>query len=103
MKGTHFLKIYYYQALLSINFKNVRIDFESAEENMKKYGSVLMKQLPEKTTAFLKLLCTEYRPQGEPLVDEKGVAVPAKAAKPGNSKLKYLPSFHVRPQKGYVF
>ncbi len=66
----------------TINFAD-RIDFESADENMKKYGSVLMKHLPEKTTAFLKLLCTEYRPQGELLVDEAGDAVPAKAAKPG--------------------
>ncbi len=66
----------------TINFAD-RIDFESADENMKKYGSVLMKHLPEKTTAFLKLLCTEYRPQGELLVDEGGDAVPAKAAKPG--------------------
>ena len=66
-----------------VKLQYLRIDFESAEENMKKYGSVLMKQLPEKTTAFLKLLCTEYRPQGQPLVDEGGDAVPAKAAKPG--------------------
>jgi hypothetical protein len=39
--------------------------------------------MPEKTTAFLKLLCTEYRPLGEPLVDEGGEAVRARAAKPG--------------------
>jgi len=50
---------------------------------MKKYGSVLMKHLPEKTTAFLKRLCTEYRPEDESLIDENGSSVPAKAAKPG--------------------
>ena len=42
-----------------------------------------MKHLPEKTTALLKTLCTEFRPQGEPLIDEAGDAVPPKAAKAG--------------------
>ena len=68
--------------------KIFRISFEPAEENMKKYGAVLMKQLPEKTTAFLKTLCTEFRPLGEPLVDEAGEAVQPKAARPGIEQFK---------------
>jgi len=60
-----------------------RIDFQSAQENTEKYGATLMKHLPRKTTTFLKRLCTEFRPSNQLLVDEKGNAVPADAARPG--------------------
>ena len=33
-----------------------------AESNMKKYGKILMSEVPQKTTQLLKRLCTDYRP-----------------------------------------
>ncbi|PIK39430.1 putative vacuolar protein sorting-associated protein 11-like [Apostichopus japonicus] len=45
------------------------LQFIEAMENMKKYGKTLMSQEPDKTTDLLKLLCTEYKPKDEPLVD----------------------------------
>eukprot|EP01129_Flabellula_baltica_P016736 TRINITY_DN9066_c0_g1_i1.p1 TRINITY_DN9066_c0_g1~~TRINITY_DN9066_c0_g1_i1.p1 ORF type:complete len:909 (+),score=191.88 TRINITY_DN9066_c0_g1_i1:149-2875(+) len=37
-------------------------DFDSAVENMKKYGKVLLEELPDETTSFLMLICTSYIP-----------------------------------------
>ena len=31
---------------------------------MKKYGKMLMSQVPEETTELLKVLCTDYKPTG---------------------------------------
>ena len=41
-----------------------------AEENMKKYGNILLQHAPKETTDFLKRLCTDYRPSNKPLVDQ---------------------------------
>ncbi|XP_046409664.1 vacuolar protein sorting-associated protein 11 homolog isoform X1 [Neodiprion fabricii] len=46
------------------------LDFEEAESNMKKYGSVLIEHVPNEATQFLKRLCTNYRPANKPLVDQ---------------------------------
>lgn len=48
-----------------------KLDFNQAENNMKNYGKVLINAVPEETTAFLKQLCTDYRPNNAPLVNEK--------------------------------
>ncbi|XP_022253825.1 vacuolar protein sorting-associated protein 11 homolog [Limulus polyphemus] len=39
-----------------------KLDFYQAEENMKRYGKILMSQVPEPTTELLKKLCTDYKP-----------------------------------------
>jgi hypothetical protein len=36
--------------------------YNQAEENVKKYGKVLMAEVPKETTELLKRLCTDYRP-----------------------------------------
>ncbi len=36
--------------------------------NMRKYGGSLMQRLPNETTQLLKRLCTDYRPDGAPLI-----------------------------------
>ncbi|KAK3087703.1 hypothetical protein FSP39_009366 [Pinctada imbricata] len=46
-----------------------KLEFEEAEENLKKYGKVLMSEVPRQTTELLKRLCTDYRPTDRPLVD----------------------------------
>ncbi|XP_046752959.1 vacuolar protein sorting-associated protein 11 homolog isoform X2 [Diprion similis] len=46
------------------------LDFEEAESNMKKYGNVLIENVPNEATQFLKRLCTNYRPANKPLVDQ---------------------------------
>lgn len=38
------------------------LDFEHAELNMKKYGSVLIENVSNEATQFLKILCTNYVP-----------------------------------------
>ncbi|XP_076626733.1 vacuolar protein sorting 11 [Colletes latitarsis] len=47
------------------------LEFEEAESNMKKYGSVLIENVPNESTQFLKSLCTNYRPSNKPLVDQE--------------------------------
>ena len=41
------------------------LDFPAAESNMKMYGKLLMSSLPDQTTAFLKQLCTDYKPAND--------------------------------------
>lgn len=41
-----------------------------AEANMKKYGNVLIENVPNESTLFLKALCTNYKPSNKPLVDQ---------------------------------
>lgn len=36
--------------------------FNQADENVRKYGKVLMAEVPQRTTELLKRLCTDYRP-----------------------------------------
>ncbi|XP_077990077.1 vacuolar protein sorting-associated protein 11 homolog [Glandiceps talaboti] len=47
-----------------------KLEFEEAENNLKKYGKILMNEVPQETTELLKLLCTDYKPRDKPLVDE---------------------------------
>lgn len=37
---------------------------------MKKYGTILIENVPDESTQFLKALCTNYRPSNQPLVDQ---------------------------------
>lgn len=37
---------------------------------MKKYGNILIENVPNESTQFLKALCTDYRPSNKPLVDQ---------------------------------
>ncbi|XP_012258670.2 vacuolar protein sorting-associated protein 11 homolog [Athalia rosae] len=46
------------------------LNFEEAESNMKKYGTVLIENAPNEATQFLKRLCTNYRPTNKLLVDQ---------------------------------
>ncbi|CAM1311822.1 VPS11 (predicted), partial [Pycnogonum litorale] len=46
-----------------------KLDFYEADDNMKKYGKILIEKEPEKTTELLKCLCTDYKPSNQPLVD----------------------------------
>lgn len=48
----------------------VELEFEDADFYMKKYGHRLVQHVPEESTKFLKLLCTDYKPRSKPLVDE---------------------------------
>ncbi|XP_015430212.1 PREDICTED: vacuolar protein sorting-associated protein 11 homolog [Dufourea novaeangliae] len=47
------------------------LEFEEAEPNMKKYGKILIENVPDESTQFLKALCTNYRPSNKPLVDQE--------------------------------
>ncbi|XP_076240073.1 vacuolar protein sorting 11 isoform X2 [Calliopsis andreniformis] len=47
------------------------LEFEEAEPNMKKYGNILIENVPNETMQFLKTLCTNYRPSNKPLVDQE--------------------------------
>ncbi|KAK0086649.1 hypothetical protein PV325_013769 [Microctonus aethiopoides] len=38
------------------------LEFDEAEANMKKYGNILIENVPNEATQFLKKLCTNYRP-----------------------------------------
>ncbi|XP_078033958.1 vacuolar protein sorting 11 isoform X1 [Augochlora pura] len=49
------------------------LEFEEAESNMKKYGNVLIENVPNESTQFLKSLCTNYRPSNKPLVDQEAL------------------------------
>lgn len=46
-----------------------KLEFQEAEDNVKKYGKVLMAERPEETTDLLKRLCTDYKPTDRPLVE----------------------------------
>lgn len=37
---------------------------------MKKYGNILIENVPNESTQFLKTLCTNYKPSDKPLVDQ---------------------------------
>ncbi|CAB3246901.1 unnamed protein product [Arctia plantaginis] len=50
------------------------LEFEDADNYMKKYGHRLMQHVPEESTKFLKLLCTDYKPRSKPLVDESSLS-----------------------------
>lgn len=56
-----------YQAALNYIAK---LDFEKAEQMIKKYGTTLLENIPEETTQFLKKICTDYHPSDEPLVSQ---------------------------------
>ncbi|XP_017759291.1 PREDICTED: vacuolar protein sorting-associated protein 11 homolog [Eufriesea mexicana] len=49
------------------------LEFEEAESNMKKYANVLIENVPDDATQFLKTLCTNYRPSNKPLVDQEAL------------------------------
>jgi hypothetical protein len=40
------------------------LDFYEAEKNFKKYGKILVSNIPEQTTALLMKLCSNYTPSG---------------------------------------
>lgn len=46
------------------------LEFEQAELYMKKYGNVLIQNVPNESTQFLKKLCSDYVPTDKPLVSE---------------------------------
>ena len=43
---------------------------------MIKYGAVLLANVPQETTEFLKKLCTDYEPADRSLIDKVRTAVP---------------------------
>ncbi|CAL1686711.1 unnamed protein product [Lasius platythorax] len=49
------------------------LEFEEAEANMKKYGNILIENVPNESTQFLKTLCTNYKPSDKPLVDQEAL------------------------------
>lgn len=50
------------------------LEFESAEFNLRTYGSALMRHMPDETTDLLKKLCTDYKAGNEPLISEEELA-----------------------------
>jgi vacuolar protein sorting-associated protein 11 len=46
------------------------LPFSDAEANLKKCGSILLQHAPQQTTDLLKRLCTDYRPNEQPLIDQ---------------------------------
>lgn len=50
------------------------LEFDEADMYMKKYGHVLIQNVPEESTEFLKTLCTDYKPRNSPLVNEAMMA-----------------------------
>jgi len=46
------------------------LPFTEAEANLKRYGSILLKHAPQQTTDLLKRLCTDYRSNNQPLIDQ---------------------------------
>jgi hypothetical protein len=46
-----------------------KLEFDEAEKNLKKYGKVLISEVPAETTELLKTLCTDYHPTNKPLID----------------------------------
>ena len=58
------------------NFKDgldyiTSLDFFDAESNMTKYGTLLMKHLPQETTEVLKSICTDFKSKNQPLISEE--------------------------------
>ncbi|XP_041030262.1 vacuolar protein sorting-associated protein 11 homolog isoform X2 [Carcharodon carcharias] len=51
-----------------------KLPFDQAERNMMKYGKTLMHHAPDETTELLKVLCTDYRPSGEPPAEREPVS-----------------------------
>ncbi|KAI5637569.1 hypothetical protein NE865_09702 [Phthorimaea operculella] len=49
------------------------LEFDDADKYMKLYGHRLIQHQPEESTKFLKLLCTDYKPRNQPLVDENSL------------------------------
>ncbi|XP_008204135.1 vacuolar protein sorting-associated protein 11 homolog isoform X1 [Nasonia vitripennis] len=47
------------------------LDFEEAEMNMKKYGNILIENVPNEATQFLKILCTNYIPTNKALPEKE--------------------------------
>lgn len=45
------------------------LDFEEAEKNMHKYGKILIENVPNEATQFLKSLCINYFPNNGMVVD----------------------------------
>ncbi|XP_076269344.1 vacuolar protein sorting 11 isoform X2 [Rhynchophorus ferrugineus] len=50
------------------------LNFEEAEHYMKKYGKVLVENIPVESTQFLKRLCTNYKPDNSPIISENAIA-----------------------------
>ncbi|CAH1772502.1 unnamed protein product, partial [Owenia fusiformis] len=48
-----------------------KLEFEATENNVKKYGKILVSEVPQQTTDLLKRLCTDYKPSDKPLVDAR--------------------------------
>ncbi|XP_059475193.1 vacuolar protein sorting-associated protein 11 homolog [Neocloeon triangulifer] len=48
-----------------------QLPFNEAEANIKRYGSLLIQHVPQETTDFLKRLCTDFRPNGQPAIDRR--------------------------------
>lgn len=46
------------------------LNFEDAEHYMKKYGKILVENVPQESTQFLKRLCTNYKPDISPVISE---------------------------------
>lgn len=73
LAGKHQLTDYYLKILLENlgNFDDAiyyieRLPFEKAEENMEKYGKVLMDHSPDRTTSLLSRLCTNFEGKKSP-------------------------------------
>ncbi|XP_034943521.1 vacuolar protein sorting-associated protein 11 homolog [Chelonus insularis] len=46
------------------------LNYEEAESNMKKYGKILIENVPDEATQFLKKLCTNYRSTDRTSIDQ---------------------------------
>lgn len=46
------------------------LDYEEADFYMRRYGNVLILNIPNESTQFLKKLCSDYRPENKPLVSD---------------------------------
>lgn len=59
------------------------LNFDDAEFYMKKYGNILIQQVPSESTQFLKRLCTDYKPYESSILTESllngGMAVSQKS------------------------
>ncbi|KAJ8936386.1 hypothetical protein NQ318_010793 [Aromia moschata] len=50
------------------------LSFEDAENYMKKYGNILVENVPYESTQLLKRLCTNYKPNNAPLISENMIS-----------------------------
>lgn len=50
------------------------LNFEEAEHYMKKYGKILVENIPFESTLFLKRLCTNYKPDNSSVISENTIA-----------------------------